>query len=150
MNQLAETGVADTVTRLARAMNAHDLTALVACFADDFVNETPAHPERGFTGSEQVHRNWSRIFSGIPDFQAEVVRSIVHGNTAWTEWEQRGTRRDGATHLMRGVAIMTGSEGVLTHVRFYLEPVELTSGDVNAAIERTMGAPGGAPREEIS
>ncbi|MCY7403354.1 MAG: nuclear transport factor 2 family protein [Cryobacterium sp.] len=142
--------MADTVTRLVRAMNAHDLDALVACFADDFVNETPVHPERGFSGSEQVHRNWSQIFTGIPDLEAEVVRSIVDGNTAWTEWEQRGTRSDGATHLMRGVAIMTGSEGVLTHVRFYLEPVEQTSGDVNAAIERTMGAEVEAPREEMS
>jgi SnoaL-like domain len=36
------------VARLIEAANAHDLDALTDCFAPDFVNETPAHPERNF------------------------------------------------------------------------------------------------------
>jgi hypothetical protein len=36
------------VYRLQRATNAHDLEAVVGCFAPDYRNETPAHPERGF------------------------------------------------------------------------------------------------------
>jgi hypothetical protein len=42
------------VLALQRATDARDLEALVACFAPDYRNETPAHPERGFTGREQV------------------------------------------------------------------------------------------------
>ena len=43
-------GAVAVLQRLLVALNAHDLDALVACFADDYVNETPAHPRRGFRG----------------------------------------------------------------------------------------------------
>ncbi len=65
------------VTKLLAAVNAHDLDALSDCFATDFVNETPAHPSRSFTGGAQVRRNWSAIFAGVPDLRAEVVADEV-------------------------------------------------------------------------
>ncbi len=40
---------------------------------------------------------------------------------------------------MRGVAIFGVAEGRLAWVRFYLEPVEETSGDVNAFARRVVG-----------
>jgi hypothetical protein len=43
--------------RLAAAMNAHDLDAFVALFAPDYDSAQPAHPDRAFTGSEQVRVN---------------------------------------------------------------------------------------------
>ena len=49
------------IERLRRATDAHDVEAIVACFTDDYVNETPAHPARGFVGRDQVRANWSRI-----------------------------------------------------------------------------------------
>src|SRR5712672_3991568 len=91
---------ASMLARLERATNAHDLNALVACFAPDYRNETPAHPERGFTGREQVRTNWEQIFAFIPDITARVLRSAVNGDEAWSEREHRGTRRDGAAHVM--------------------------------------------------
>ena len=36
-------------------------------YADDYVNDTPAHPLRSFDGHEQVRRNWTRIFAEVPD-----------------------------------------------------------------------------------
>src|SRR5664279_3034738 len=87
--------------RLVRATNDHDLDALVDCFAADYRNETPAHPGRGFVGRDQVRKNWEQIFAFVPDVTAEVVRSAADGNTVWSEWEMRGTRPDGSTHLMR-------------------------------------------------
>jgi len=42
------------VERLRVATNAHDLEAVVSCFATDYRNETPAHPERGFTGTQEL------------------------------------------------------------------------------------------------
>jgi hypothetical protein len=132
--------IADVIARLVEATNAHDLDALVGCFAAGYVNETPAHPLRSFRGREQVRRNWERIFAAVPDLQAEVVASVVDRDTAWTEWEHRGTRQDGTAHLMRGVMIFTASEGLVTRVRFYLEAVEQTTGDIDAAVERTVGA----------
>ena len=130
------------VERLLEAMNAHDLEAMVACFADDYVNEWPAHPQRGFRGSEQVRRNWSQLFAGVPDLHARLPRMTVDGDTVWTEWDISGSRRDGATFLMRGVAIFGVAEGHLAWVRFYLEPVEETSGDVNAHTRRVVGRAG--------
>ena len=59
-----------TLARLERATNAHDVDEVVACFAPDYRNATPAHPERGFTGREQVRRNWEQIFAAIPNVTA--------------------------------------------------------------------------------
>ena len=53
--------------RLCAATNAHDLDGIVGCFAEDYRNETPVHPARGFVGREQVRRNWQQIFAFVPD-----------------------------------------------------------------------------------
>jgi hypothetical protein len=135
----ASQGPAAAVERLLAAINAHDLEAMVACFADDYVNEWPAHPQRGFQGRAQVRQNWSQIFAGVPDLQARLPRMTVDGDTVWTEWDIAGTRGDGAAFLMRGVSIFGVAEGRLAWVRFYLEPVEETSGDVNAFTHQTLG-----------
>jgi ketosteroid isomerase-like protein len=132
-------GPAAVVARLLEAINAHDLEAMVACFADDYVNEWPAHPQRGFRGNQQVRSNWSQIFAGVPDLRARLPRMVVDGDTVWAEWDLSGTRRDGAAHLMRGVSIFGVAEGRLAWVRFYLEPVEETSGDVDTFTHQTVG-----------
>ena len=116
------------------ATNTHDIDAIVACFAPDYRNETPAHPARNFVGSEQVRRNWMQILAAIPDVSTEIVASVVLGNTVWTEWEHRGTRRDGTAHLMRGVVIFGIADGLIASARFFLEPVEQAGGDVDAAV----------------
>jgi limonene-1,2-epoxide hydrolase len=134
-------GPAAMVERLCRAANDRDLAALVACFAPGYRNETPAHPERGFTGRDQVRRNWEQIFAAIPDLSTEVLRRAVDGPTVWTEWEHRGTRRDGSRHLMRGVVIFGVTDGLADWARFYLEPVREDGQDVSAAVRRQV-APG--------
>src|SRR5437660_11859182 len=106
--------------RLERSTNVHDLEALVGCFSAGYRNETPAHPERGFTGRDQVRRNWEQIFAAIPDLTAEVLRCAVDGDMVWTEWEHRGTRRDGSQHLMRGVGLCGGGGGGADCARGYL------------------------------
>ena len=127
------------VHRLEQATNDHDLDALVDCFSDDYVNETPAHPARGFRGREQVRANWRQIFAGVPDLRARVRCTAVDGATVWSEWEMSGTRRDGAAHLMRGVVIFDVENGRATAARFYLEPVDHGDGDVNAAVRAAVG-----------
>jgi limonene-1,2-epoxide hydrolase len=134
-------GPAAMVERLCLAANEHDLTALVACFAPGYRNETPAHPERGFTGRDQVRKNWEQIFAAIPDLSTEVTRRAVDGPTVWTEWEHRGTRRDGSGHLMRGVVIFGVADGLADWARFYLEPVSADGQNVTAAVRRQV-APG--------
>src|ERR1051325_11909106 len=59
-------GTVSAVQRLIEAINDHDLERMVSCFASGYVNETPAHPLRSFTGNEQVRTNWSQIFASVP------------------------------------------------------------------------------------
>jgi len=122
------------VDRLVQATNDHDLDALVACFAADYTNETPVHPQRGFAGREQVRTNWQQIFAFVPDVRAEVIGVAVDGDTAWTEWEMTGTRGDGSAHLMRGVVIFRVRDGVASSARFYLEPVDESATNVDRAV----------------
>ena len=110
--------------RLVTATNAHDIEALVACFSPDYQLEMPAHPSRGFRGNEQVRKNWTQFFAAMPDIRCTIVRLTKDGDEEWSEWEMRGTRRDGALFHMRGVIIFTTRDDVITSARFYLEPVD--------------------------
>jgi ketosteroid isomerase-like protein len=126
------------VDRLLLATNRHDLDAVVACFAEDYENVTPVHPARGFSGRAQVRQNWEQIFAFVPDLRAEVLGSVVDGDTVWTEWEMTGTRRDGTRHQMRGVVIFGVRDGVARRARFYLEPVDEGAGTVDDAVQQQV------------
>lgn len=128
------------IDRLLKATNAHDLDALVGCFSPDYANETPVHPDRGFTGSEQVRRNWTQSFAAVPDLVAEVTALTEDSGRVWTEWQISGRRVDGTPHLMRGVMIFTVIDDRIAAVRFYLEPVETSSGDVNSAVASQLAS----------
>ena len=108
---MASVAAETVIERLRQATNAHDLDAVVECFAETYHNETPAHPGRGFVGREQVRSNWERIFAGVPDIRAAVLRTAVDGDVVWSEWEMAGTRRDGVPHVMRGVIIFGIADG---------------------------------------
>src|SRR4051794_21552088 len=134
------TAPARMVERLREATNAHDLEALVDCFTEDYGNETPVHPSRNFQGRAQVRTNWEQIFGGVPDIQASVLATAVDGDTIWSEWEMRGTRRDGAAHLMRGVIIFRVRDEQAASARFFLEPVDPGATDATAAVRQIVGA----------
>ena len=135
----AQRGPSAVVDRLVRATNDHDLDALLGCFAADYVNETTAHPGRGFRGRDQVRRNWAQIFAAIPDIRTAVLRRSVETDTVWTEWEMSGTRRDGSAFAMRGVVIFRIASNTISRARFYLEPVEEASGGVDTHTRRVVG-----------
>jgi ketosteroid isomerase-like protein len=127
------------LTRLVAATNDHDVEGIVSCFSDEYVNVTPCHPARGFTGREQVRRNWTPILGAVPDLVAEVGDFVEDGDRIWSEWEMRGTRRDGQPHLMRGVLVFTVRDGLATHLRFFLEPVDDAPVDADAAVAGLTG-----------
>ena len=54
-----------------------------------------AHPGRAFAGRAQMLANWEAMFAGIPNFHAEIRRSVQDGDTTWSEWRWSGTRSDG-------------------------------------------------------
>lgn len=126
--------------RLQEATNAHDLDALVACFAPDYRNETPAHPSRSFQGNEQVRANWRQIFAFVPDIRACVLRHAVDGPEVWSEWQMTGIRIDGTQHLMRGVIVFSLRDGQAASALFYLEPVDEDDATTDDAIRLQVHA----------
>jgi ketosteroid isomerase-like protein len=127
------------VQRLAAAANGHDLDALVGCFAPGYRNETPAHPAQGFTGRDQVRRNWEQIFAVMPDLIARVLRSCGRGEVVWSEWEMTGTRPDGIALQMAGVIVFGVRDGQFAWARFYLEPVQTGGPDADQALREHAG-----------
>jgi ketosteroid isomerase-like protein len=129
---------AEMVERLLQATNDHDLDRLEACFTEDYENETPAHPGRNFRGRERVRRNWEQIFAFVPDLRAQVLGYAIDGETAWTEWEMTGTRRDGTAHHMRGVVVFGVRDGLASRARFFLEPVDEGTATVDDAVREQV------------
>jgi ketosteroid isomerase-like protein len=140
MVEATTAGVAPLARRLEAAMNARDLDALVDCFADDYRNETPAHPSRGFVGREQVRANWVQILGSVPDLRAVLVRASRDGDAEWAEWDWSGTRPDGAALAMRGVTITGVADGRAAWARFYMEPVDDDGIRVDEVVRDTVGA----------
>ena len=92
----------ELIDRVIEAQNSHDADQVAELVAEDYQSETPLHPERDFTGREQVRRNWQAVFESVPDFQIELLRSAVDGDTIWLEVHLTGTQTDGTELDMRG------------------------------------------------
>ena len=133
MSDAGSTGE-QVVARLQAAMNAHDVEAFVACFAEDYESVQPTHPARAFRGREQVRANWSEIFTGVPDFRAEIVRVAAVGDTAWSEWRWQGTQTDGGRLDMAGVIVFGLRDDRVAWARLYVEPVEEQGAGIQAAV----------------
>ena len=142
MGAQARAKPAKVVERLHLAMNRHDLGAFVDCFDPNYRSEQPAHPNRGFGGREQVEKNWSALFEGIPDFHAELVATVTEGDLSWSEWHWTGTRANEAPLDMRGVTLFEiGNDRILSG-RLYMEEVEEAGRDIDETVRRlTEGWP---------
>jgi ketosteroid isomerase-like protein len=127
------------LARLEQAMNGHDLELLAACFDEQVVSEQPAHPSRSFRGRAQIEKNWSQLFTALPDFAATLVRSAVDGSVVWAEWDWRAHRLDGGKAEMRGVTVLGVEGDRIGWVRFYVEPVEQDGAGIDAAIHEHVG-----------
>ena len=129
----------DVFQRLVAAQNAHDVDALIACFAPDYSSEQPAHPDRAFIGSDQVRKNWTAMFAGVSDFHAELLDSAAEHETAWGEFEWRGTKSDGSPLHTRGVIIGTVRDGKFAAARLYMSDVEQAGQGIEAAVDALTG-----------
>jgi ketosteroid isomerase-like protein len=128
--------------RLLGAMNAHDLDAFVACFGPAYRSEQPAHPSRAFEGNDKVRENWTSVFSGVPDFNAELLSSATADDGIEIgEWHWRGTHTDGSPFAMRGVTVM-GIEGDrIAWGRLYMEVVERDGADIDQMVREAYRPP---------
>jgi SnoaL-like domain len=125
--------------RLHAAMNAHDIDAFVGCFDEAYRSDQPVHPDRAFQGREQVRRNWSAIFGGVPDFRAELLGATADDDMEWSEWRWRGTQADGEVLDMAGVIVGGVRDGRLRWARLYVEPVEAGGAGIDSAVRGMVG-----------
>ena len=121
--------------RLQQAQNQHDLEAFVACFSPDYQSEQPNHPDRAFRGREQVRKNWSSVFSEIPDFQSELLRTSAEDDTVWAEWHWYGTLADGVRFNWQGVTIFGVQGNHIQWALLYMEPVQESGGGIDATVQ---------------
>ena len=123
--------MSEVIQRLMAAFNNHDLESAAGLFHESYKSVQPAHPARAFVGRAQMHANWAAMFAGVPDFHAELLRSVDDGNNTWSEWTWLGTRTDGRSFDMRGVTIFEIKDGLIASGRLYMQ--ELERGDVGIA-----------------
>jgi hypothetical protein len=83
--------------------------------------------------------NWEAMLAGIPDFCAEICRSVQDGDTTWTEWRWSGTRSDGEAFEMRGVTLFKVTGGQVVAGRLYLEDIERDVVGIEQAVEDLSG-----------
>jgi len=126
--------------QLVTSTNAHDLDALVDCFAVDYEHTDPAHPVRSFTGAAQVHKNWAALFAAVPDIHLDVQQRVLSGESFWLEGRQVGTRRDGQPMDNQMVFIAHVSGGRIASAHIYVTPVEQAGPDIDAVIGGLTGA----------
>ena len=123
--------MSSVIERLNEALNRRDANLMQDCFDPEYQSEQPAHPNRGFGGKEQVHKNWSSIFESFPDFEARLIRHATEGDTSWSEWRWNGTGLD-----MAGVILMGVRSERIVWARLYMEPVEEGGGDIDETVRQ--------------
>lgn len=88
-------------------------------------------------GRDRVRANWSTVFSGVPDFRAELIATAVEADTLWTEWRWCGTHEDGSRLGMAGVIVCGVQGGRLGWARLYVE----SGGEgIDPAVRKMWGA----------
>lgn len=127
------------IEALVQAMNRHDLDAMIALFDPDYRSEQPAHPGRTFVGRSQVRSNWEAMFSGIPDFTAELLRSVDDGDTVWCEWLWSGRRGDEHPFAVRGVTLFRITDDLIAAGTLYVEDVESETIGIEQAVQNMSG-----------
>ena len=125
--------------RLVAAMNAHDLDRAASLFHPDYRSEQPAHPARAFIGRAQMRANWEAMFTGVPDFQAEICRSVDDADSTWSEWRWSGTRTDGQPFAMTGVTIFRTDGDQIVAGQLYMEEVEREAVGIEQTVENLSG-----------
>ncbi|MBT2594958.1 nuclear transport factor 2 family protein [Arthrobacter sp. ISL-72] len=117
------------------SLSADDLEAAVNCFDAAYVDETPARRGESVQGQDSVRRNFSMLFSDLPDPTANISRTVADGDYVWMEWRMRGTRRDCTLLEFVGVNIFQVTDGRFRSGRIYTEIVR-DAGGIDAQINR--------------
>jgi hypothetical protein len=135
MDHIATVGSMITAERLRDSWNSHTMRNLVGSVRKNYRSIQPTHPSRGFVGRSQVPTNWSAVFDGVPDFTAELVAGSLDVTPNGPSGEWSGIYTSGTAFLMRGITILTLRDGLIAKAQLYLEPVDVTGGDIDTAVQ---------------
>jgi hypothetical protein len=135
---MARTG-SRVLDRLVDATNAHDVRAMMESFHEDYRSEQPLHPQAGFSGRDQVGKNWSLMFEEVPDLRLDVVRSAQAGDEVWMELRVHGRQVDGTAFEYRGMTVWGVREDRIAWARLYFERVEVSGPDIDERMQELLG-----------
>jgi len=115
-----EAEIAELMTRLVRAWNAHDVEAIAACYAWDYVGEDVAQamPQCGSHAAGMAAADYLRAF---PDLQL-TTETLIENKRVALIWKLRGTHQgsllrvppSGRPVAVRGVSVLTVQGGRIT------------------------------------
>jgi SnoaL-like domain len=128
------------IERLREAQNRHDLEAFVASFAPDYRSEQPAHPARTFGGRDQVRQNWAEVFTGIPDFRADLLAASTADDTGRLSGAGRA-RTPTERHSTGGRDRVRSAGGPDCLGRQYMEPVEEGGAGIDDTVRNMAAGP---------
>ena len=127
------------VDRLIEATNGHDADAMMECLHEDYRSEQPLHPQAGFSGRDQVGKNWSLMFQEVPDLRFDVLRSAVARDEVWTEIHVHGRKVDGGPFEYRGMAVWGVRDDRIAWARLYFETVEVGGPGIDDRMRDVLG-----------
>jgi len=112
--------IAEVMARLVRAWNAHDVEAIAACYASDYVGEDVAQamPQRGWHAARAAAADYLRAF---PDLQI-TTETLIENKRVALIWTLRGTHQEPFLRIppsrraiaFRGVSVLTVQGGRIT------------------------------------
>ncbi len=89
-----------------------------------------------------MRENWTSVFSGVPDFNAELlVSATTDDGVEIGEWRWRGTYTDGSPFAMRGVTVMGIEDEQIAWGRLYMEVVERDGADIDQMVQEAYRPP---------
>ena len=82
----------ELVQQVFNAINAHDVDALRALWADD-VEER--FPDKTCRGKEELSAYFKGLFAALPDFHMDLLGTVEDGDTVFARWKMTATHTGG-------------------------------------------------------
>jgi len=106
--------IAEILTSVLDAFNAHDLDRIMSYFSDDCILEMPRGPDpwgSRYVGFAAVREGLASRFAGLPDVQYVDDSHFVSGNMGISQWTIRGTSTKGERIEVHGCDFYTFRDG---------------------------------------
>lgn len=119
---MTEVEILAVLDRLADGFNAHDIDAIMACFAEDCTLDLPRGPlpvGSHYEGKAEVRRGIMTRFETTPDVHYGDVEHFVAGDTGMSKWLLTGTTLQGDRIEVRGCDFYSFRDGLVTRKDSY-------------------------------